>query len=118
MTTFLTYLLREHPPGSHGCLDSYQVEVPDGEPQPVKHLESIALTRIKLLPELRLLKSLEVVRSNIYLVRHLCVQISHDLISSFAVYGTDPGTVAARETDACGWCREPWRIRVGEFPAP
>ena len=90
MITFLTYLLREQPSGSHECQGSYQVEVPDAEPQPVKYLESIALKRIKLLPS-------EVVKSKVYLVRHLCVQISHNLISSFVVFGTDSGTVAARE---------------------
>jgi len=93
MTTFLTFLLREHPPGSYECRASYQVEPLDGEP--VKRLESIALTRIKSLPEFQRLKSLEVAKPKIYLVRYLCAQISRNLIPGFAVFGAAPGTVSA-----------------------
>jgi len=79
MTIHLVFLLHEHSFKSHRCLENYQVEVPDKEP--IKHLEQTALAHIQSHANLQQLKSIEVAKLRIYLVRQLCgAQVSYSLM--------------------------------------
>jgi len=94
MGTFPAVLLHEYQPKSYAYLSFYPIEAPDKEP--VKHIEQAVLTHVKSMTRFQRLKSLEVAKPAIYLVRRLCTQIIHTFISGSAVFGTSPGAVAAK----------------------
>ena len=101
MTTFRALLVHEHSPGSYTYLKSYQAEAPDKEP--LKHLEQTALAHIKSHSNFRRLKSFEMAKPKIYLVRWLCgAHISQNFISDFADYGVIPGGVATGDVEGDG----------------
>jgi len=104
MTTFRVYLLHEHHHASYECLESYQAEALDGGL--VKRLEQTALERVKSHGKLKRVKSSGTAKFEIYQVRWLRgVQISQNLISGFAVFGTPSGEVRGGEGDPGGWRR-------------
>jgi len=76
MGTFPAFLLHEYQPKSYAYLSFYLVEVSDKKP--VKYIEHAVLTHIKSLPRFQRLKSLEVAKPEIYLVRRLCTQIARN----------------------------------------
>ena len=99
MTICRIFLFHEHLPKSYTYLKSYQVEALDEEP--AEYLEQTALAHIKSHLSFQRLKSFEMAKPKIYLVRRLCgAQISQNLISSFAVFKVTPGAVAAGDTEA------------------
>jgi len=102
MAVFNAYLLQEYGRGSYTCLESYQVEAPDEGP--VKRLEQTALDRVKSHGGLGRVKSLAgTAKFEIYQVRRRRgVQISQNLISGFAVFGTPSGEVVRGERDSGG----------------
>jgi len=101
MAVFNAYLLQEYGRGSYTCLESYQVEAPDEGP--IKRLEQTALDRVKSHGKLERVKSSGTAKFEIYQVRRRRgVQISQNLISGFAVFGTPSGEVVRGERDSGG----------------
>jgi len=74
MVTPCAFLLHEHLPNSYTFLGPYEVRDKNG----VKDIEDAVLTHIKSMPRFQRLKWLEVAKPKIYLVRHLCTQITHN----------------------------------------
>ena len=111
MTICRVFLLHEHAPKSYIYLKCYQVEAPDEEP--IKHLEQTALAHIKSHSSFRRLKSFEMAKPKIYLVRRLCsAQIARNFILGSVVFEVIPGAVATGDAESDNRFPRPWLLGV------